>query len=221
MRAAGPLDHSRVGGDGCAQGVRVVSSSHGVHGSGRELGVLVEQGGGVEGSLPGLDAVRRAGMGQEPVDEVRLLVRGAGLNGWPEVPVDRLHVLAELGPAREAVALGNGELGAAELGVGVGRLALPVEIPGLVAQVLQARSAWQVARCHDTPLGHACVRISGPRRVSVGHCCRAQVGSALPADRVRPARSCERSSAPRRGADHRAHACREGSDSAQCRAFRA
>ena len=135
--------------------------------------------------------------GLGPVGEVRLFVRGAGLNRWPEVPVDRLDVLAELGPARQAVALGNGELGAAELGVGVGRLALPVEVPGLVAQVLQARSAWQVARCHDTPLGHACVRISGPRRVSVGHCCRAQVGSALPADRVRPARSCERSSAPR------------------------
>ena len=183
MRAARPLDQRRVGGDGRPQGMRLVRSSHGVYRCGGDLGIHIEQGGGVSGSLAGVDAgVRQARVRQEPFDQVEILVVGSGLDRGPEVPVDRLDVLAQLRPTGEAVASGDGKLHARErvgaaswvvLGqegerLGVTPSGTALEPTALVPQVLEARPAGSWRTSITTPLVIACVRISGPRRVKIG-----------------------------------------------------
>jgi hypothetical protein len=64
-----------------------------------------------------------------------------------------------------------------------------LEISALLTQVSEAGLTRSAMVGIATPLGHACVRISGPRRVNIERSSNLGVGSALSVDRLRPQRA--------------------------------
>lgn len=95
------------------RGGHVADGGGGVDGGRRQLGVLGQQGPGSLGPGRVVSAVGEAGEPEELVDQLGLVADGAADRlemGVAGQPVDGLDVSAQLGPRREPVGAGQGEL---------------------------------------------------------------------------------------------------------------